>query len=440
MTFSIDTSWQQNVKQVLRVALIGLQPSHQVAIKGYLRVLLRVDFDLEWVPAQHESVNLFIINQQFSSAESVKNLLITKPVPTLFVDERDDITNTISNNVLYLKLSDLKLLEKWLYANVPMINSHGYARPTNDVDNQVAVIVHSTLAEQTATPKVSDRVIAEQIVKTQNTTNTAVMHSDMYGASSATIITENTLKLLCLINEHDESGLFNVFLADKLIAVIEPKKRQVWPKGDSYFPAYSCDWRVELADATENDAAHAMNLSQWVWQSALSPKSNVSELLATNIKLGLKTWPKPVANEIKSECIKVLSYIEMKPASARDLSRILDIEIEKTHKVMAALYLGGFLNITAFAKADVLATEQMNSQRAQFNNKKPAVTLQNESDKSSNSPTVESWQQPDKAEEISANDSNEVPVFISEKQLQHRKRAGKQAGGILSRIRSSLGF
>lgn len=44
------------LKKVMRIALVGIRPSDQVIIKGYLRVLLRLEADLEWVSADRKSV------------------------------------------------------------------------------------------------------------------------------------------------------------------------------------------------------------------------------------------------------------------------------------------------------------------------------------------------------------------------------------------------
>ena len=55
------------LKKVMRIALVGIRPSDQVIIKGYLRVLLRLEADLEWVSANHQQIDLFIINDEFRS-------------------------------------------------------------------------------------------------------------------------------------------------------------------------------------------------------------------------------------------------------------------------------------------------------------------------------------------------------------------------------------
>ena len=52
-------------KNTMRIAMVGISPADQITFKGYLRVLLRLDVDLDWVSAQVDDVDLYVINSRF---------------------------------------------------------------------------------------------------------------------------------------------------------------------------------------------------------------------------------------------------------------------------------------------------------------------------------------------------------------------------------------
>ena len=74
------TSASDRLKKVMRIALVGIKPGDQVMLKGYLRILLRLEADLEWVSANNQQIDLFMVNHDLRHAESVQNLISNKPV------------------------------------------------------------------------------------------------------------------------------------------------------------------------------------------------------------------------------------------------------------------------------------------------------------------------------------------------------------------------
>ena len=53
-----ESNANANIKQVMRTALVGVSPADKVMLKGYLRILLRLEADLEWVSANHPQADL----------------------------------------------------------------------------------------------------------------------------------------------------------------------------------------------------------------------------------------------------------------------------------------------------------------------------------------------------------------------------------------------
>ncbi len=50
------------IKSVLRTAFLGVKPAEQVMLKGYLRIILRLEVDLQWVSPKNPQVDLYFID------------------------------------------------------------------------------------------------------------------------------------------------------------------------------------------------------------------------------------------------------------------------------------------------------------------------------------------------------------------------------------------
>ena len=121
---SLTGSGQSNLKKVLRTALVGITPGDQVMLKGYLRVLLRLEADLEWVGANHPQVDLFMISDEFRNAASVKKLLSTQlDKPVLYITRTDNGDGRIVGDILILPLSSLNELSAWLTNNLGVLTT-----------------------------------------------------------------------------------------------------------------------------------------------------------------------------------------------------------------------------------------------------------------------------------------------------------------------------
>ena len=110
---------QNIIKNVLRTALIGIKPADQLIIKGYLRVLLRLEVDLEWVSANHPQVDLFLINHEFRDASSIVKLLANQAnKPVLYTSRTDVDEGWMLEDRLILPLKKLNALNNWLLHSV----------------------------------------------------------------------------------------------------------------------------------------------------------------------------------------------------------------------------------------------------------------------------------------------------------------------------------
>lgn len=408
----MEAGWQNNVKQVIRIALVGLEPSAQLAVKGYLRILLRVDFDIEWVSAKKPNVNLYIISSKFSNADSVKELLTEQPAPFLFVERSERLSNTIDNNTLYLRLDDIKILQRWLHEHVPMIDADGnFVNETpEELDAEVPAVI-SDMVNHQQTAQATQALAAQ---------NHSQMNASMHSAFQTDgQVSEDTLALIQMANLRD-GGLVEVMHGDAVIAVVDTKKRLVWPKGNTFYPEFALNWHTRPSHQSAGDDQYALNLHQWLWQTALYDNSCVSDLLPRHAKVSLRTWPKPEHDSYKSDYLKILALLELKAASVDDVVSMFGIHEKTVHTMMAALYLAGFLDMTGLPSVDILARQQM--QYAGVSASADAVA----------------GQRMDDGLLVNAAQPRE-----NQEQIAQRKQVVKESGGfggLLSRIRSSLGF
>lgn len=103
-------------KNTMRIAMVGISPADQITFKGYLRVLLRLDVDLDWVSAQVDDVDLYVINQDFKHSASVQKLIDAHPrTPILYLCRNLAGDGGITDDLLVLPLKQINNLKvpKW---------------------------------------------------------------------------------------------------------------------------------------------------------------------------------------------------------------------------------------------------------------------------------------------------------------------------------------
>ena len=117
------TSASDRLKKVMRIALVGIKPGDQVMLKGYLRILLRLEADLEWVSANNQQIDLFMVNHDFRHAESVQKLISSKPnTATIYTARSETENGYLSQDLLVLPLKDLEPLSEWLFSQLPFLS------------------------------------------------------------------------------------------------------------------------------------------------------------------------------------------------------------------------------------------------------------------------------------------------------------------------------
>lgn len=145
---SLPATTQDNIKDVMRTALVGIKPADQVILKGYLRVLLRLEADLEWVSANHPEVDLFMINDEFRQSDNIIRLIQSNSQkPVLYVGHTV-IKGELVENLITLPLKETDKLNDWLFANVSVLNVHISKRR-----NTAEKIINSMIEDRRITEK-----------------------------------------------------------------------------------------------------------------------------------------------------------------------------------------------------------------------------------------------------------------------------------------------
>lgn len=152
------TSASDRLKKVMRIALVGIKPGDQVMLKGYLRILLRLEADLEWVSANNQQIDLFMVNHDFRHAESVQKLINSKPnTATIYTARSETENGYLSQDLLVLPLKDLAPLSEWLFSQLPFLSGVPVRNKASTAAKLTADAAH---AYQSATDTTANQRVA----------------------------------------------------------------------------------------------------------------------------------------------------------------------------------------------------------------------------------------------------------------------------------------
>ena len=313
-------------KKVMRTALIGVKPADVIMLKGYLRVLLRLEADLEWVPATHVSVDLYIINDEFRESTSVLKLLKDKPKnKVLYVRRSDNAEGLMTDNLVILPLQNLKDLSNWLYSNLPFLRQ--------DLSQPVAKSAEDTTAD---TPK-ADHTAA---------VSTQTQDSQHFNTAADANIDEDNNGLLSVIEviQARPEGLYELVCDQGKIALVNLQRQRIWLVGEgSVAPDKS--WKLEQTTrAVAPDITKSIDLFQWLWQQAWNAPENLLPMVSDEQTYQLRYWPKPRMTNRRKELIHLLTALEPQPIIVRDLAMQVGTSVNAAKKVVAGLLLAGGLH------------------------------------------------------------------------------------------------
>lgn len=375
------TPTQNNLKKVLRTALVGIKPADQVMIKGYLRVLLRLEADLEWVSANHPQVDLFMINNEFRAAASITKLLSDqKKTPVLYVSRTDIDEGWINHDRLILPLKKLDGLNEWLMTSVSTLKQGAGAVTSilqqNEVKHAKAPVNSKKAANDPTnlTAKTGSGSInrLETDVNHDSTADIQIDHSAQPSADYA-----NLIAMIKQLNAKPE-GFHQIKVKGQPspMAIIAPKEGRVWCQNFEGKPISLNHWELMPYQGITLDPSAAFDLTQWLWQQAWEHAEELLALASDLESYQLSGWIKPelrdysakitdnkVTSLAKSErqaLLAIMIAMETTPKSVNELAAAAKVSVKSAKKIIVSLLFSGNLQQQSYEKLDSRVAKAIN--------------------------------------------------------------------------------
>ena len=369
------TSASDRLKKVMRIALVGIKPGDQVMLKGYLRILLRLEADLEWVSANNQQIDLFMVNHDFRHAESVQKLISSKPnTATIYTARSETENGYLSQDLLVLPLKDLEPLSEWLFSQLPFLSGvsvsskasttaeltadavDAYQSATDTIANQR---VASDLPAQVANPSSgvaqSAQASAVTTSHTHNAPNQLAESSQSMGLSTTANGTVNDeyligfAKIFSQIAQRHNEVLSIKSPAGTLFAYINPKQQRVWEVSE--YISFNQPWIISLADdaaAKQLDVKTATNLVQWLWDLASTHGQKFEGLLDSHINYHIDRWVKPIHDADQHDHLKIQCVLEARSLTIDDLVARSQCSLPQVKKTLIGLFVAGALPASVY--------------------------------------------------------------------------------------------
>lgn len=371
---------QSNLKKVLRTAIVGVKPADQVMLKGYLRVLLRLEADLEWVSASHSQVDLFMINHEFKFAASITKLLAEQQQkPVLYISRTDIDEGWLADDQLILPLKKLDNLNAWLMRSVEVL--------TKSAGTITSILQHHQVV---AEPLVVEQIVVEQSPAPSQTVSLAPtakhpVQAEHYHLPSVTRAPTPDYRLLISTIQQlqqRQSGRYQLVSSSKVksandhlqndslsvVAIIEPCSGRLWltNKEDNAASILDLQWQLQPYQGNLPVASEACDLIQWLWQQGWRQASLLLPLVNDDVKYQLRYWIKPSlivnhepqasANLTKKErqdLISVMTALEFAPCDVNQLASLASISIKTTKKIVGSLLFAGCLQDSNYTQLSI---------------------------------------------------------------------------------------
>ncbi len=364
------TSASDRLKKVMRIALVGIKPGDQVMLKGYLRILLRLEADLEWVSANNQQIDLFMVNHDFRHAESVQKLISSKPnTATIYTARSETENGYLSQDLLVLPLKDLEPLSEWLFSQLPFLSGVSVSNKASTTAKLTAdaVDVYQSATGTTANQRVasnppaqvanpssgvahSAQASAVTTSHTHNAPNQLAEPSQSMGLSTTANGTVNDeyligfAKIFSQIAQRHNEVLSIKSPAGTLFAYINPKQQRAWQVSDHI--SFNQPWIISLADdaaAKQLDVKTATNLVQWLWDLASTHGQKFEGLLDSHINYHIDRWVKPTHDADQHDHLKIQCVLEARSLTIDDLVARSQCSLPQVKKTLIGLFVAGAL-------------------------------------------------------------------------------------------------
>lgn len=369
------TSVSDRLKKVMRIALVGIKPGDQVMLKGYLRILLRLEADLEWVSANNQQIDLFMVNHDFRHAESVQKLISSKPnTATIYTARSETENGYLSQDLLVLPLKELEPLSEWLFSKLPFFSSvsvsnkastaakltadtvDAYQSETDTIANQrVASNPPTQIANPLSGVAPSAQASAATNSHTHNAPSQLAASRQSMGSSTTANGTVNDeyligfAKIFSQIAQRHNEVLSIKSPAGTLFAYINPKQQRVWEVSE--YISSNQPWIISLADdaaAKQLDVKTATNLVQWLWDLASTHGQKFEGLLDSQINYHIDSWVKPTHDADQHDHLKIQCVLEACSLTIDDLVARSQCSLPQVKKTLIGLFVAGALPASVY--------------------------------------------------------------------------------------------
>ena len=341
------TSASDRLKKVMRIALVGIKPGDQVMLKGYLRILLRLEADLEWVSANNQQIDLFMVNHDFRHAESVQKLISSKPnTATIYTARSETENGYLSQDLLVLPLKDLEPLSEWLFSKLPFFSSVSVSNKASTTAKLTADVVD---AYQSQIDTVANQRVAS------NPPNQLAESSQSMAASTTANGTVNDeyligfAKIFSQIAQRHNEVLSIKSPAGTLFAYINPKQQRVWEVSE--YISSNQPWIISLADnaaVNQLDVKTAKNLVQWLWDLASTHGQRFEGLLDSHINYHIDSWVKPSHDADQHDHLKIQCVLEARSLTIDQLVARSQCSLPQVKKTLIGLFVAGALPASVY--------------------------------------------------------------------------------------------
>lgn len=361
----------ERLKKVMRIALVGVRPADQVLLKGYLRVLLRLEADLEWVSANSPQVDLFMINREFQQADSVKKLLNEQPyTPALYIDRDEFDQGRLAGNVLTLPLKEVDVLNQWLFANVQFLRTNGDNQSPFS-SNQTAKPATPPTTPQTQTqPQVQPQVqpqTLDQILANRNQTNpqpapTQAPQPTPAQTSSPVVNKNNLIDTLKTIQKRQDS-IFALKQADKIIAYINPKFQRVWVVDTNAH--LNTAWELIATNEKPPIVSQTpIDLVQWLWEKNAITPTPVTALIQAGQRYRITSWLKPLDDDNRHDNLKIQGVLESRDSTIDEIIQLAQVNRDLALRSVSGLIVSGLMTPAVYNSLIVTASPTVSATSA----------------------------------------------------------------------------
>lgn len=351
---SLAASSQSNIKQVIRTALVGIRPADQVMLKGYLRVLLRLEADLEWVSANHPQVDLYMINEDFRSSASVTKLLSTQQnKPVLYVSRSLTGEGVVEADKVVLPLKKLHGLNDWLKANLAVLDSKAQRRVS--IPEQEMEVGNRQPTSSEAKVVKNPAQDSGQQDGTKQTAQPTEQTSQQKAPQSATVSGsyQDIISLIKTLQQRPE-GLYQLLVDGQAVATVAPKPARLWvdTSAGAETTKLALSWQLQPYTGNAPDAGESVDMNQWLWDKAWAHPNELLPLISDDASYQLRFWIKPSSHD-RRELLRLMTALEQTPRNVNQLANLSGTSINTAKKTVASLLLSGSLQPSSYADIKV---------------------------------------------------------------------------------------